>query len=479
MLRAIRQTERIRAGAKHLAFRIFHKGAAGQNMAASFFHPSPELRREVSRVFRLSVPAVLTQITTIAMQYIDSAMVGNLGANASASIGLVTTSTWLMGGVGAAVSAGFSVQAAQYIGAGEPHSARRVAKHGFVTALAAALLLAALGALISGVLPAWLGGEAALQKDASHYFLVFALALPFQEMNRMAASFLQCAGNMVVPSILNAAMCLLDVVFNALLIPRYGVLGAALGTGLATAVVCVAEMWFCCLRYEPLRLNRRESCSPDASILRRAFRIGIPVGAESIAMSGASVVSTMIIAPLGAVSIAAHAFAITAESLCYMPGYGVATAAATLVGQSIGAKDYPLARRYGYITVAFGSTLMALTGVIMFIGCPWVFQLLTPVADVRTVAAQILRIGLLAEPLYGVSMVASGVLRGAEDTLVPSLLNLFSIWVVRLGLALALVRRFGIHGMWMAMAFELCVRGLLLLYRQLHSRYLNPALPRK
>ena len=435
---------------------------------------SSDLRPQIARVWQLSVPAILTQITTIAMQYIDSAMVGNLGANASAAIGLVSTTTWLMSGAGSAISAGFSVQVAHYIGAGEPHNARRVIKHGFVTALIAALLIMFLGIAISGPLPKWLGGEEALWKDASAYFLVFAITMPFMELNWLASGFLQCAGNMVVPSVLNSVMCVLDVVFNAIFIPVYGVLGAALGTGLAAVVVCLAEIWFCCFRYEPLRLNRKEKCPLDVSILRRALKIGTPVGAESIAMSGAAVVSTTIIAPLGAVAIAAHSFAITAESLCYMPGYGVATAASTLVGQSIGAKDHRLARRFGYITVAFGSGLMAVTGILMFIICPLVFRLLTPVAEVREVAAQILRIGLIAEPLYGASMVASGALRGAEDTLVPSLLNLFSIWVVRLGLALILVPLYGIHGMWTAMAIELCVRGLLLFGRQLKSKYLRP-----
>ena len=118
---------------------------------------------------------------------------------------------------------------------------------------------------------------------------------------------------------------------------------------------------------------------------------------------------------------------------------------------------------------------MALTGMIMFVGCPLVFRLHTPVEEVQAVAAQILRIGLIAEPLYGVSMVSSGALRGAEDTLVPSILNLFSIWVVRLGLALILVPLYGIHGMWIAMAVELCVRGLLLFFRQIRSKYLHPS----
>lgn len=313
-----------------------------------------ELKPQLQRVWELSVPAILTQITTIAMQYIDSAMVGNLGAKASAAIGLVSTSTWLMGGVGSAVSAGFSVQVAQYIGANEEHNARRVAKHGFLTALIVSTLIALFGIGISAPLPRWLGGEEVLWKDASAYFLVFAITIPFMELNWLASGFLQSAGNMVVPSILNSVMCVLDVVFNAIFIHRYGVLGAAIGTGLATVVVCFVELWFCCLRYEPLRLNRNEKCPLDISILKRALKIGTPVGAESIAMCCASVVSTMIIAPLGAVAIAAHSFAITAESLCYMPGYGIATAASTLVGQSIGAKDHRLARRYGYITVAFG-----------------------------------------------------------------------------------------------------------------------------
>ena len=190
-------------------------------------------------------------------------------------------------------------------------------------------------------------------------------------------------------------------------------------------------------------------------------------------MSGAQVVSTTIIAPLGAVAIAANSFAVTAESLCYMPGYGVGSAAATLVGRSVGAGEAKQARRYGVICTALGAGLMACTGLLMMIFCPFVFRLLTPVEEVRVLAAQVLRIGLLAEPLFGASIAAAGVLRGAGDTLVPSLLNLGSIWLVRIGLALLLVRPLGLHGMWIAMASELCVRGLLMICRQKTSRHFS------
>ena len=427
---------------------------------------APQLRL----VWQLSLPAILTQITTIAMQYIDSAMVGALGADASAAIGLVASSTWLFGGVTTAVSAGFSVQVAHRIGAGEDTEARTVVRHGLAAALTLAALLALLGLGICRQLPYWLGGGAEICADASAYFLTYSLMLPFSQLNSLTAGFLQCAGDMVTPSVLNAVMCGLDVVCNALLIPHFGVLGAGMGTALACALVSLAMAWCCCVRNAQLRLRRGEAHAFRPEILKKAFRIGAPVAVQEIAMNGAMVASTMILAPLGAAAIAANSFAVTAESLCYMPGYGVGSAATTLVGRSVGAGDAVQARRYGNICTALGGALMGCTGLLMMIFCPFVFRLLTPVAEVRTLAAQALRIGLLAEPLFGVSIAAAGALRGAGDTLVPSLLNLGSIWIVRLGLSLLLVGKLGLRGMWIAMAIELCVRGALMLWRQLTSK---------
>ena len=428
---------------------------------------APQLRL----VWQLSLPAILTQITTIAMQYIDSAMVGALGADASAAIGLVASSTWLFGGVTTAVSAGFSVQVAHRIGAGEDTEARTIVRHGLAAALTLAALLALLGLGICRQLPCWLGGGAEICADASAYFLTFSLMLPFSQLNSLTAGFLQCAGDMVTPSVLNAVMCGLDVVCNALLIPHFGVLGAGVGTALACALVSLAMGWCCCVRNAQLRLRRGEAHAFRPEILKKAFRIGAPVAVQEIAMNGAMVASTMILAPLGAAAIAANSFAVTAESLCYMPGYGVGSAATTLVGRSVGAGDAAQARRYGNICTALGGALMGCTGLLMMIFCPFVFRLLTPVAEVRTLAAQVLRIGLLAEPLFGVSIAAAGALRGAGDTLVPSILKLGSIWIVRLGLSLLLVGKLGLRGMWIAMAIELCVRGTLMLWRQKTSKF--------
>lgn len=443
-----------------------------------------DLKLHIREVWRLSLPAILTQIVTIAMEYIDSAMVGSMGANASAAIGLVASSTWLLSGVIYAVSAGFSVQVAHRIGAEDEKGARLVVKHGLISAIIISGLLCILGASISGFLPGWLGGNKEIAKDASAYFFIYAMSLPFFQMNSLNSSFLQCSGDMVTPGILNSLMCVLDVIFNALLIPRFGVMGAALGTALACGVISVNMMYRCCVKNEKLSLVKRrktekssnmpdinESFTLDWDILKKAFRIGSPVAVQEIAMCGAMVASTVIIAPLGTVAIAANSFAVTAESLCYMPGYGIGSAATTVVGRSVGAGNMKLAKQYGYICTAMGAIMMGITGGLMMIFCPFVFRLLTPDLAVRELAAAVLRIGLIAEPLFGVSIVAAGALRGTGDTLVPSLMNLGSIWIVRIGLALMLVGTFGLNGMWIAMATELCVRGLLMLYRHVTSPY--------
>lgn len=430
-----------------------------------------DLKSEINQVWKLSLPAILTQITTIAMQYIDSAMVGALGANASASIGLVASTTWLFNGIPYAVAAGFSVQVAHSVGAKNTKHTKNIVKHGLITAILTSLLVCVLGLLISKPLPVLLGGNEAINNDATLYFITFASMLPFFQMNCLASSYLQCAGDMVTPSVLNAIMCVLDVIFNAIFIPKYKVLGAGIGTALACVVISIFMMFFCYIRNNELTLLKSQKIKFNFNIIKNAFKIGTPVAVQEIAMCGAMVATTMIVAPLGAVCIAANSFAITAESLCYMPGYGIGNAATTLVGRSFGAGDLKTAKHYGNICTAMGGIFMGITGAVMMIMCPLVFMLLTPVEEVRTLATEVLRIGLLAEALFGVSIVAAGALRGTGDTFVPSIMNLGSIWIVRIGLALLLVKPLGLHGVWVAMATELCVRGLILLYRQITSKY--------
>ncbi len=440
---------------------------------------------------RLSIPAVIAQLSSIIMQYIDAAMVGHLGAEASASIGLVSTTTWLFWGLCSAITAGFSVQVAHRIGAGDMAGARAVLRQSLTATLVFSLMLAAIGMSISGMLPVWLGGDPSIRHDASLYFFIFSLFLPAMQMYFLAGGMLRCSGNMHIPSIMGVTMCALDVIFNFLLIfptrpldiagitftmpgAGLGVCGAALGTVAAEALVAGIMLRYLWTRSNTLRLTgERGSFRPQTTTLKTAFRIGFPMCMEHVVICGAQIMTTVIVAPLGVFAIAANSFAITAESLCYMPGYGIAEAATTLVGQSIGAARRKLTLSFARITVLMGMGIMALMGILMYIFAPGIIGLMTPVEEIRQLGVMALRIEAFAEPMFAASIVAYGVFVGAADTIVPCLMNFFSIWAVRLSLAAWLAPTLGLKGVWIAMCVELCFRGAIFLIRLTRERWLK------
>ena len=453
---------------------------------------TPTLREQVRLIIQLSIPAILAEISAIAMQYIDAAMVGSLGADASASIGLISTTTWLFGGLCVAAANGFSVQIAHLVGAEKLQDAQNVLRQALVTALILGMLFSAVGILISGRLPIWLHGDADICPTSSKYFFIYACALPAIQFRQASGAMLQCSGDMRTPSLLNILMCFLDVVFNSLLIfptrtvqllglhfimpgAGMGVAGAALGTSLSEAVTAILMLYALCFRSPQLRLQKGGSWRLTAPCLRTAARLALPMALERAVLSSAQIVTTRIVAPLGKISVAANSLAVTAESLCYMPGMGIAAAATTLVGQSIGAGRKDMAQRFARLTVALGAVVMTFAGVLMFLLAPVMFAMLTPDLAIRALGVQVLRIEAFAEPLFAVAIVTSGALRGAGDTLAPSLFNLFSMWGVRVTVSILLAPRFGLPGVWTAMCGELCVRGLLFLVRLLRGRWIPAA----
>lgn len=449
------------------------------------------LSQQLRLTVQLSVPAIIAQLSSIVMQYIDAAMVGSLGAEESAAIGLVSTTTWLFWGLCVAAATGFSVQVAHRIGAGDMQGARAILRQSVTATLGFSLLLAAIGTTISGTLPKWLGGDVSIRHDASLYFLIFSLFLPALQMNFLAGGMLRCSGNMHVPSLLGVVMCVLDVIFNFFLIfpsrewniagffftmpgAGLGVEGAALGTAAAEVVVAVVLLRYLWTRSDELCLTReRGSFRPSLNTLKKALHIGLPMGVEHIVICGAQIMTTVIVAPLGIFAIAANSFAITAESLCYMPGYGIADAATTLVGQSLGAKRRKLTRSFAHITVFMGMAVMGVMGVFMYLFAPQIIGLMTPVDEICELGVMALRIEAFAEPMFAASIVAYGVFVGATDTLIPCLMNFFSIWAVRLSLAAILAPSLGLKGVWIAMCVELCFRGVIFLVRLKRERWMK------
>lgn len=444
-------------------------------------------------IIQLSWPAVMAQLSTILMEYIDAAMVGRLGAGPAASIGLMATTTWLFWGIGTATATGYAVQVAHLIGANRDEDARNVLRQAILVVLALAFVLMTVGLSISGALPYWLGGNEEIITGSTSYFSIFSISLPILFMSYLSASMLRCSGNMLVPGILNVVMCILDVVFNffmifpsrsfsiiglELVIPGagLGVTGAALGTLFAEIFAGGYMIYY--LLYRSGKLNHpargvKKWWILSGTTVRKACIISWPLALERVVMCTAQIFITTIVAPLGTAAIAANSFGITAESLCYMPGYGISDAATTLVGQSIGAGRKDVARSFGRITILLGMGVMAVLGAVMWIFAADMMRFFTSDPDVIALGSTALRTEAWAEAMFGASIVSYGVLIGAAYTVVPAVINFSCIWGIRVTLSLILASSLGLFGVWLAMAGELTVRGLVFIAVFIRGRWLK------
>lgn len=433
-------------------------------------------------VWRLSAPAMLAQLTWIAMEYIDAAMVGSMGAAASASIGMAAPTLWLFFGLCNAAVQGFAVQVSQYIGAADVIKSRDTFRQALIVVTLFSVVLGAIGTALSFFLPSWLGVDKQVADNAHDYLFVYSACMPIIVLRLMGNAMLQSSGNMKLPSILSSVMCLLDVLFNAFCIfPTgernilgvtfwlpglgWGVKGAAAGTVMAELTVAMILLPIAFTRIHYLRQKAGMAWHVTKDCIRSAMKIGMPMALESGALTGAQVGMMILVAPLGTVALAANSLAITAEAFCYMPGYGMSAAAATLVGQSIGAEKPAFARRFAWSAIGTGMCVMGMLAIAMYILAPGVFALLTPDAEVQSEGTKVLRMVMFVEPFFAAAIVGTGALRGARDTMVSSMINLLSMWGVRMTIAFVAVEYYGLMGVWMAMCIELFVRGVLFLYR--------------
>ena len=434
----------------------------------------------------LSVPAILQQLVVTAMEYIDAAMVGHIGAEATAAIGIVSSSTWLLHGILVGLFTSFAIQIAQYLGADRQEDARGVLRQSMIFNILLGCGMAALGIGICRFLPGWLGAAPSLQGNASAYFGIWSAALPFSMAMGMYSAMLRATGDALTPSLISVLVCVLDAIFNFFLInptrtlrgitvwgAGLGVPGAALGTALATVVGGLLALAILLLRAGPLCIRKPAPWKITRSCLRNLLWVGGPLAGERAAISLAQVVVVRIVAGLGTVAIAANSLAVNAEGLCYMAGYGIQDASIALVGQAVGAHRRDMSKRFAWLCTGMGMGIMALSGVLMWLFAPALMSIFTADAAVIALGAQMLRIEAFAEPMFGASIVASGAMQGAGDSTACFVLNLFSMWGVRLTLAFLLAPRFGLTGVWTAMCVELCTRGVLFLLRLARGKWLE------
>lgn len=454
-------------------------------------------RGHLRAVWLLSWPAIIEQILATMVSYVDTAMVGALGMTASAAVSVNAAPMWLINGVLAGVATGYAVQISHAVGAGNDGRVKAVIRQGVLASVFCGLLSFAIYRAMAWHLPMWLGAQGPVLTEARRYLRIYTYSLIFEGGSAIFSAVLRCMGNTKTPLILNTAANVLNVILNfffiyetrtvsllglEIVIPGtgMGVAGAALGTVGAWALAGLTTTRAALHQGKRYAIQPGESFRPDGEIIRQAVRLGLPSAAERAMVNAGQIAMTGVVASIDSgVALAANQIATTAEGLCYLPAYGIASASTAMVGQSVGSEDRENARAYGALSAKLGFALCVATAACLFLFAHPLASLFNSDSAVVDEAARVLRIVSVAEPFFALSIILTGALRGARDVKFPMWVSMICMWGVRIPLAPALVfwAGWGLSGVWFAMSCDLILRGLFCAWRWHGSRWERGVFP--
>ncbi len=398
-------------------------------------------------IFALAWPTMLEQLMQTAVQYIDTAMVGSLGTQATAAVGATSTVGWLIGSTISATSVGFLSFIARACGAGDREGARRSVSQAVLATLVLGVIFTILPLALSGLVPVWMQVDSSIHDLASQYFFIIYMPMLPRTASIIFGTVLRAAGDTKTPMKAGIAVNVINVILNFLLIyptrrlsllgfeftmpgADMGVIGAAVASALAFTVggiLITVAMW-----KHPLVSPRGQKLRPDPTILKPCMKVAFPNMLQRFGTSLGYVAFASMINSLGDVSTAAHTIANTVESLFYIPGYGMQTAAATLAGNAYGARDRQRMKDLASMFIPIEIILMIFSGGMLFIFAEPLMGLFSTSTAVIALGTTVLRMVAVSEPFYGFSIIIEGMMQGVGRTKAPFVYNIIGMWAVRI-----------------------------------------------
>lgn len=441
-------------------------------------------------IVTLAWPTLLEQMLQTLVQYIDAAMVGRIGADATATVGMSTSVTWLVNGPLFAMGIGFMAFISRCMGAKSYKDVKRASVQSVLVTMVAGVVVGVLTLLISPVLPVWMGVEEKIRHDASLYFAIICLPMLFRSAIIIFGAVLRAVGDTKTPMLVNVCMNIVNIILNYIFIydtrmtqiagknvKMFGFGYGAVGAGIGTAVsFVVGGILMTIALYKNFYVSPK-GCKirPERTILAPCIRVGLPVAMERMATCLGHVVFASLVTGLGTVAFAAHSIALTVEQAFYIPGYGMQTASATLAGNAIGANDQKRLQALTRMLITMILVVMTASGALLFLFAPQLLSIFTKEHEVIALGTVVLRMVAVSEPMFGVLVILEGIFNGVGDTVKPFYYALFSMWGVRVFLTFLCVHVFhlGSYAVWGCMIANNVCLGSLFIIRYFRGEW-NP-----
>ena len=381
-------------------------------------------------IFKLSIPVAIENVLHMSVFIIDAVMVGRLGTDALASIGLAGALYFTISMVFSSLSVGSASIVARHIGAKEKEAAQVVGAQAVLMSLILGVLVTPLLLVFAQKMLVLMSAEPQVSALGKSYLQIIGGFFIFRLIILACNGILRGAGDTKTPMKVTIIINCINILFNWLLIfgigpfPRWGVAGAAWATAIAytigTVLLCTKLFTGRCI----LRISIRQIIQFHFESVKRIIRISIPAAIDAFLTQIGFLIFAKIVAILGTIPLAAHQIAIRIESISFMPGFALAVSTATLVGQSLGTKNVNLALLSMRRSCYFAMALMGFFAFIFLIFPAQMATIFKPEPSVLSLAVVCVMIAALEQPALAIYMVYSGGLRGAGDTISPMIITI-------------------------------------------------------
>jgi putative MATE family efflux protein len=431
-------------------------------------------------IYKLAWPSITEQLLIMMVGMVSTIFVGRIGKETIAAVGMVNMLMFFFQTVFSGLATGSTVVIARVIGEGERHKAKIALIQSLFMSLIAGIAITAFGYAVAKPMIKlfFYSAEPQVFDIALKFYRMVLIGLPFMVLDMVIAGSLRGAGDTKTPMYVTIIVNIINLVLSSILIfgvkfdgrilvPAYGVVGTAIAVNTARISGGLIRVLVLYLGKGKLSLSKKDKYVLDKEMMKRIVNVGLPAFLEQVIMQGGFLIMQVLVVSMGTVSAAVYQVGVNVNSLAFMPIFGFAIAATTMVGQNLGKQNYEEAEIYAFETNKIAIIIITILGALMFIFAKPLAMLYSNDVEVVNASISVIRIFAVLEPFLGVMNVCAAVLRGAGDIKYIMYTAVVGLWLFRIAIAFSLQHflNLGIYSVMIGVCFDFGIRAIMYGFR--------------
>ncbi|OUM69218.1 hypothetical protein PIROE2DRAFT_19727 [Piromyces sp. E2] len=412
----------------------------------------------------LAIPSILEEVFKTLLQYVDTAMVGHLGEEATAAVSTTTTIGWLISSFLYSIGIALLAMMSKAVGEKNNEKLNKLAGHAIILVLVSGILVGALALSFAKFIPIWMGTEENVRPNASKYFFIISIPMIFRAGALIFGSCVKATLDTKTPMIVNGTTNIINVILDYLLIYVFhlGVTGAAYATAISFFIS--GTLMFIVFKRKKQFNLQWNSLKLDKDILKELSRIALPAAATQACSCFGYVVFAGLVSSMGTSIFAAHSIAVNAEMIFYIPGYGLSSATSAMIGVAFGEKNLFKQKKIMRISTSITIGIMVVSGTVLYLCAYPLMRVFTSSINAAELGAKMLKIVALTEPFFGLMIAMQGIFYGLGKTASVFIIETFGMWGIRIVFTILCVKLWhtGLTEVWYCMIGDNISKAVLL-----------------